>query len=272
MNIFEERNYRTILKNSLKEQKQGGRSLTLKKVAARIGVQYTYLSRALNREDTHLNEDHLLEVCSLLGFFPEETEYLLCLRGLELSSSRGRRDFLEKKTIALKAARGVGAAFEKNPSLGNEVNFLLSPLCWLVYFALGISEYRENPRRIAVAIGIDPQILRSSLQTLSDLSLIEIGENVMQVKKINKNHFHYHPDHPLTRVHQQMLRLACDNQFLRLPENSKQRFMVTFNADTAALEKIKGHFQIFIKEVEKIVVASPSKETHQLNFELFRWF
>lgn len=272
MSIFTDSCYKTILKKRVKAATLAKGPLTLKKIATRIPVQYTYLSRALNHEGTHLSEDHLHEFCKLLHFFPDETEYVLALRGLATASGQSRKDFLTKKIVSLRSSQDLNARPEKNTAVSGEMNFLLSPLAWITYFALDIPKFRENPRRIAAAIGIDVSQLRAILQSLHDLSLIDIGENIFQVSKINKNHFHYHSDHPLTHLHQQMLRLLCDSHYLRLPLNKRHRFMATFNADDEGFEKIERLFSAFLKEVEKVAVASPSKRTFQMNFELFPWF
>ncbi|MFX5813225.1 hypothetical protein ABTE31_21195, partial [Acinetobacter baumannii] len=78
-------------------------------IAARVPVQYTYLSRALNRADTHLSEDHFHEVLKLLHFFPDEIDYLLALRGFEVASSQSRRDYLRKKLAAMRSSREINA-------------------------------------------------------------------------------------------------------------------------------------------------------------------
>ena len=273
MITFQENDYRLILKERIKKTAGGGAPLTLKKIAARISIQYTYLSKALNQEGTHLSEDHLHEICKMLNFYPDELEYVLALRGLAVATSQSRKNYLTKRMLALRSGQqSHGSRMEKNPHISGEVNFLLAPQVWLVYFALGIKDYRENPRKLAANLGIEMAQLKTVLQNLSDLALIEIGENVFAVKKVNKNHFYYNVEHPLTRIHQQLLRLTCDAQIARLPETQKQRFMVTFNAELDTVEKIRKLFATFIKDVEGLVVAAPSKNTFQLNFELFQWF
>lgn len=271
MSVFEQQDYRAILKHKVKQAPPSGSRLTWKKIAARVPVQYTYLSRALNHPDTHLSEDHLHEVCKLLHMFPDEVEYVLALRGLETAASQSRKDFLRKKVMALRSSRELNAPQEKGKPLSGEVNFLLSPLAWVTYFALGLKEYRESPRRIAQRLGIEPGPFKAILQNLHDLGLIEIGENIFQVKKINKNHFHYSFDHPLTHVHQQMLRHLCDAHYMRLPEDRRHRFTATFNADEAGYARIQELYRAFIKDVEKVVMQAQSKMTYQLNFELFPW-
>lgn len=161
---------------------------------------------------------------------------------------------------------------EQGSLASGEIHFVLSPLAWVTYFALGIQQHRDSVRRLAPLLGIDVGQLKSILQSLHDLGLIEIDNDVFTVTKVNKNHFHYGLEHPLTRLHQQALRLACDAHFQKLPEGKRQRFMVTFNADDKCLKKIEDLFSQFILEVEKHVVKAPSQSTYQMNFELFPWF
>lgn len=271
MNVFSTTNYKEALKQKLKDSRLAGPRLTWKKVAARVPLQYTYLSRALNHPDVHLSEDHLHEICKLLHFFPEEIEYLLVLRGLATASSPSRREYLQKKLVTLRSGQQLNAPQEKGSAVSGDVHFLLSPLAWVAYFSLGIKEMRENPRRLAQHLGIEITHLRALLNTLHDLSLIETGKDVFEVLKVNKNHFHYSADHPLTQLNQQLLRPQCDAHFLKLPVSQRHRLMATFNADPIAFSRIEELFGEFIREVEKVAVKAPSRRTYQLNFELFPW-
>jgi len=272
MNIFECRDYKKIIKNRVKFMASDRAGFSLKKVAARISIQYTYLSKALNDELTHLSEDDLFEICEFLNFFPDETRYVLILRNIACSKSEKRKTSLEGRLKRLVSSKQINAPVESHLDSGREIGFYLSPITWLVYFALGRSEFRENPRKLGTILNIESFQLKISLQTLCDLSLIEIGDSVYQIKKVNKNHFHTSPDHPLMRIHQQLLRSFCDSYFSKLPEKQKQRFMVTFNSNEETVSKIKELFSEFIRKSEKLVVSSPSTKTYQLNFELFNWF
>lgn len=272
MKLMEATDYKKVLKIKVKEGPRPGSRLTWKKIAERIDVQYTYLSRTLNRDDVHMSEDHLHEICKLLQLMPDETEYLLSLRGLATAGSQARKDYLTKKIQALRQAKRINAPAEQGSLASGEIHFVLSPLAWVTYFALGIKRQRENVRRLAPLLGIDVGQLKGILHSLHDLGLIEIENDIFNVIKVNKNHFHYGLEHPLTRLHQQALRLACDAHFQKLPEGKRQRFMVTFNADESCHRKIEELFNQFILEVEKQVVKAPSQATYQMNFELFPWF
>ena len=218
-----------------------------------------------------MSQDQLYESCQLLNFFVNETDYVLLLRDLATTSSTQREEYLRKKIQTLKRSKELTAGLEKLKSIEEEVHFLLSPIAWLTYFSLGIRKNRENPRNICHNFNITIEQLKIILQNLVELSLIEVGDHLFNVIKVNKNHFHYGPTHPLMRVHQQLLRSFCDSQLMKLGERDKKRLMVTFNSNPATIREINEKFSSFIKEVEKLAVSSYGERSYQLNFDLFCW-
>ena len=225
----------------------------------------------MNSDYIHLSEDHLYEMGNVLNFLTDEMEYVLLLRNYEASHSVKRKEYLKSKILYIRNKKEVYAQVEAPEILQHDIDFLLSPLNWLVYFMLGIPSYRENPKKIVQSLGMDQTQLEIALQTLKKLSLIKVGKNIYHILKINKNHFHYNAEHSLTRVHQQMLRSFCDAQFLKLSEEQKKRFMVTFNADEKTFLEIQEKFSSFLRHIERKVLEAPSRKTYQMNFELFEW-
>lgn len=271
MRVFDLIHYKEIIRAKTKELSKQRLSLTLKSIAAKVPMQYTYLSRALNREDTHLTEDQLYSICQQLEFFSEEIEYIFLLRSLEVTSHPGRHKFIRKKIEHLKCSKSLMANVEKTTLDHVETKFLLSPLAWVTYFCLTIPEYQTNPKKIAKNFGISEKKLLKILQDLSEQSLIEIENSPWNVKRTLKNHFHYSPSHPLTRLHQQLLKEFSNQHLQKVSEDERVSFMATFNGDMATFELIKEKFQLFIRETEKIAIKSPSKKSYQLIFDLFSW-
>ncbi len=273
MNVFREENYKEIIKKRVKEVALlKAQSLTLRRLAQNISIQYTYLSKTLNHETTHLSEDNLYDICQHLEFFPDEVDFILLLRSAQMTNSPKRKDFLAKKISKMRKAKELHADQSSSYPTGREINFLLSPLAWLTFFALGIKDMRQDPGQLCKLLNINLNQLKSILQNLSDLDLIKTEGNLLNIIKVNKYHTHYGADHPLARIHQQMLRPFCDTRIFTLPEQDKYRFMATFNADSASVKIIRDKFLDFISEVEKVVVPAPGENTFQLNFDLFKWF
>ena len=97
MDIYKQTSYKQIIKDSVKEKKQQRSSFNLRKLAECIPVQYTYLSKVLNHEEAHLNEDHLFKACRLLDFQPSNLNlHCSCDKPRSLKITIGK-DFLFAK-------------------------------------------------------------------------------------------------------------------------------------------------------------------------------
>src|SRR4051812_47511231 len=130
MKIWECSDYKEIIRLRTRELGQTRKSISLKRIAATVPMQYTYLSRALNREDTHLTEDQLHSICHQLDFFPDEVDFIFTLRALAVTRHSGRQEFLRRKIEQLKRTRDIAAPVEKGSARvgSSEATFLLSPL------------------------------------------------------------------------------------------------------------------------------------------------
>lgn len=272
MNVFLESCYKRAIRSRLQELKGQGKPRTLKKVAEKIPVQYTYLSRVLGDDDKHLNEDHLFTICGLLDFEPDEAEFLLLLRAQVTTDHAARRKHLQDKIAHLREAKELRASLQEFNvgKLAQEVGFLFDPLCVVVHVSLGIDEYRKDPTRLCAQLGITRKALKEILKKLSDLEFIELAPNG-SIAKVNRRHIHYSPQHPLMRAHQGFLRSLGASHLPKTEEEDKHSFMVTFSAEPETFQHIKDSFQKFIKDIEKKVVAARCRNTYQLNFDLFKW-
>jgi uncharacterized protein (TIGR02147 family) len=273
MNLFSESNYKTIIRQRVKEFSRTRRKLTLQKLAGRIAIQNSYLSRALNDEKTHLNEDHLYKVCKILEFFPQEIDYVFLLRAKANTDDPERRSFLDDKLNRLRQSDQRSANFQEfdNRTLNEEIAYLFDPLCNLVMVAMFIEDYRVNPRKLCAPLGISVDKLKQVLHKLSNLNFIELGDDAFTVIKVHSHQIHYGTDHPLMRTHQNLLRGKSSTHLGQVPEEEKHCFMGTFSADLKTFEKIKTRFQAFMKEAEQLIADAPSEQVFQINFDLFKW-
>lgn len=273
MNCYAETSYKNILRTRVKELNLQGKRLTLKKIAEKIPIQYTYLSKALNDEDTHLNEDHLFVMGNLLELYPEELEYVCLLRAYETAREPLRRQHVQARLEHLRKEKQLRASLQSHDrdKLEREMAFLFDPLCILVHVSLFVEAYAKEPRKLCPILGITFQQLRSILRKLQQLEYLELSENGGEVLSVNHGHIHYSTEHPLMRVHQALLRSVSATQLLKTDEEDKHSFMVTFSSDAETTRKVKEAFQVFLKQVEPLIVNSPSKGAYQMNFDLFKW-
>ena len=248
------------------------RKLTLQKVASRIAIQNSYLSRALNDEKTHLNEDHLYKVCKLLDFFPQEIDYVFLLRAKDIATDSERRSYLEAKIKRLRLANRRSANLQEPDTrlLNAEMAYLFDPVCNLVMVALFVDEYRQYPRRLCGPLGISPEKLKQVLNrlALTFVTALCLRPRIPYQSK-SKIKFTTALTTPM-RTHQSLLRVKSRPP-PQVSEAEKHCFMGTFSADPETFSKIKARFQVFLKEAEQLIGDAPSKQVFQINFDLFRW-
>lgn len=273
MNVFEFQDYRDAIRKRVKELAKNRPRFTLKALAEKIPLQYTYLSKTLNDSKTHLNEDHLFTLCRYLEFLPNELEFLFLLRARAISSDVFRQKFLDAQIHHLKNSNQLRANVQ-TPNLkllSQEMAYLLDPLCIIVHVSLYIAEYRENPRRLLPMLGIKISRLKEILRKLQEAGFIELGADRETISVLKQNWIHFSTDHPLMRVHQQLLINLSTAQILKLDEKKKFNTMVTFSAAIDSFEEIKDKYVQFLKQVESIVSKSQDQRCYQMNFELFPW-
>ncbi len=273
MDLFLEEDYKNAIRMCLKDRATTRKPLTLKKVAEKIAIQYTYLSKALNDDKTHLSEDHLFAIARIFDLLPEEADFLMLLRAHRVATNPERKADLRLKLERVRKARKLRATVQEVSAMQihHEMAYLLDPLCLLSNIALHLDEYFRSPKKLCQVLGITPGKLKAILRNLEQLGFVELGNQDFEVLKILKSNFHYSTDHPLMRVHQSLLKQYSASQLLKTDEADKHAFMATFTADEPTFEKIKQEFQVFLSKVEKLAIQSKSKGMYQMGFDLFRW-
>jgi hypothetical protein len=272
VSIYEETDYKATLREKIREARSARKGLTMKRLADKIPVQYTYLSKALRDPKTHLNEDHLFALCRMLQMLPEEIDFVFLLRSFAIAQDPTRKAFIQNKINHFRRKRELRAEPREfhSTQLSEEMGYLFDPLCILVHVSLFIEEIAQNPRRLCGPLGVSPDQLAHILKKLHRINFIELDHNGNVARPL-KDQIHYGPDHPLMRVHQALLRHFSAAQLLKTPEHQKHSIMTTFAAEPEVFKAIQKRFQVFLREVESQVIRSRAKHTFQLNFDLFQW-
>lgn len=273
MDIFAKESYKAVLKEQVAYLRRVNKGATLKKIAKRVKIQYTYLSKTLNDSQTHLSQDRLFQICQVLGLGPEETDFVSLLREYETASDPAWREHLLTRLDKVRKTRKLNAKIQDYDSsrLQNEMNYLFDPLADVVCVSLYIPAYRKTPRLLCGQLGITPVRLNKILASLSDVGHIEMEESGGGVKKLLSSPIHYGPDHPLVRVHQNLMKTAILAQLMRVPEDEKQSLLFTMNLDKKSFEAAKVEFQVFLKRLEEIAKKSKTEGTYQLSLDFFKW-
>ncbi len=266
-----ERDYKKVIRQRVKSAQAKRPGLTLKRLASLIPIQSTYLSRVLNDDSLHLNEDHVFAIAKLLHLDSDDTEHLCLLRNWATSGSE-RRPHLLAKIEKFERSRdlAVGQAEFQASQMRQDMRFLFDPMAALVLACLDIPAAQKNPQLFLSELGLSDRRFKEILRVLANSGYVELEG--FRVKRILQNRVHYGLDHPLMRVHLQILKNALSARLMATPEEDKKSFLASFSADREAFEKIRVEFEAFLKRVEQIAAGSRPEHAYQLNFDLLRWF
>jgi hypothetical protein len=272
--VYEYDSYKEAIKNRIQLYKKSRPHLTLKWLAERVPVQYTYLSMVLNKEKAHLNEDQLYRVAELLEYLPEETDFLLLLRSEKSANETKHQQYLKKKIEQIRMQRSVSAEYKTSNSaqLDIEMKYMLNPLAQLTHVALFINEYQQDPRRLCGHLGISLDKLRELLEILEMNQYIELGEDHFEIKKVHNQRAHFGREHPLMRVAQMLNRSSLQSRMQNTTEEKKEGFFVTFSMDDEGFTEVKKLFSDFLKNVQEVKRKTKNKHLYQMNFDFLKWF
>ncbi|MFZ3229709.1 MAG: hypothetical protein WA160_05865 [Pseudobdellovibrio sp.] len=274
--IFEYTDYKQFIKNKVRSLKKNNHSLTLQKISDQISIQYTYLSKVLNHDSHHLSDDHLYLIAQILKLNPSEIDFLTLLKDFTISQSSLRKKFLADKIDSIRKEKKLNIKVQITDQniIAKETDYLFDPLCLLVYVALSSTYLNQKSFNLPLALGITQKKYRQILLVLQQNEMIELG-NGQEAKKILKGKFHIGRNHPLMRVHQNIMKSTLQNKLLQTDEDDKFSFMATFTSDSEGFKLVQNEFQNFLKKVEKICTRSDKPSFHrnlfQLNFDLLKW-
>jgi hypothetical protein len=236
-------------------------------------VQYTYLSKALNDDSTHLNEDHLFVITRALEFFPEETEFLILQRAHATARDPERKTYLERKIRQQRRAHKLNADDQVMTSdkLSDQIRYLFEPLAQVVHMALDLKHFADDPRRLLAPLQINLDQLKEILRVLSRNEYIELEPDGLGIRKVTPGAIHFGPEHVLMRANLALTKSQMLARIARTPDADKYGFNVTFTMDQASFVKVREEFQSFLKRVEKIAQGARNEHVFQMSFDLFKW-
>lgn len=274
MSIYEQNDYKSVIKYRIKDLRATQPQKTLKKLAQNIPVQYTFLSKVLNSDSAHLSEDHLFKLSRMLEFLPDEIDFILLLRSSQTAQASQRREYCLQKIEQIRRQREISADFATSTSEGlkKEMAYLFNPYCMLVHVSLFIKEYQQSPQKLAALFGIQYEKMRETLVVLEDNGYIVTGDDPFDIKEVKQRYPHFGPEHPLTRLHQATIKNHMLQKLGHSLEEDKDSFFVTFTMDEEGFTKVKKLFRDFLKQVQEVTFDAKHKQLYQLNFDLLKWF
>lgn len=236
-------------------------------------MQYTFLSKILNDEDSHLSRSHLYTIAQYLEFLPNEKDYLLLLRDHEAATNTDLKKYLFGKIEAYRKTKFIEAKFESGESslMTLEMKYLLDPVTVVTHSFLMVEKYKDDPKRIANELGVTFEIIKQAILDLAQIDFIELEENSLKVKRVLQSRLHYPATHPLMQTYLKLMRNHCSSEIAKKPGSQKKSFYLTYVADEPTQQKIAEKFDKFITDINSMVRDAKNESVHQLNLDLFSW-
>lgn len=263
--------YKARIRTRIQSLKKANAGFSLKQLAPKIPVEYTYLSRSLKDGGSHLADDALFQLLGLLKFSEAESEIISLLKAWEVSQHPIRRKTLLRRIQALDAewAAQANPVPLMDPIL--ESQLLVEPYCWIIFTAMHIPRFLERPLLLLEPLGLPEERLRRVLLDLERAALIQRRTDVLHGYRLLQSNIHISKEHPMMRTHQMLLKRTLADRISKTEEDAKESFFVTFTADSASFEELQTRLKVLLKEFQKMVVDSKDHHLYQLQIDLCRW-
>lgn len=267
--LFAQTCYKALLRHKQKEIFRARPNLTWKTLAAKAGVQHTYLSRAFHRSEVHIGEDHLHEMMDLLQFDEVEKEYLLLLRARATASGARRKAYIQARLDSMAREHYVRVDAVNRQATPEQAEFLMNPLLMILYVALHVKKYARSPGLLPRLTGLTQTQIDHHLRQLEEMGMISTGKNGSVT--VRQMAMHFSKDHPLMRGSQQIMRHYVSARSAQVQESEKVAFMATFSAPEGTQEKIRDEFYRFLAKAQALAAKGDGERVYQMSFDLFPW-
>jgi uncharacterized protein (TIGR02147 family) len=265
MNIFEEADYKKILKHLVEEQGKAARGI-YRKMADHLRVNPSLISQVLSGPKD-FTEEQIIFVCEFLGLAKLESRYLLTLVQLARAGSVALKNMHEEsleeiRKKALSLAHRVPKV--KTLSEAEKIQFYSS---W-AYAAVQLCATLEKPQRFA-DICERLHLNRSEAKAILDF-LLKSGMVVEErgVYKPGPSHTHLEKSSPhIVNLHKNW-RLKAIERAGRLSEEELM-YSCSFSVSRKDFAVIREEFMRSIQKFITTATNSPAEELAQVNVDLF---
>lgn len=272
--IFDHTDYKHVLKERVKDLKKTRPKFSLQYLATTLDIQYTFLSKVLNSASHNLNEDQIFTAGYALEFLDDEVDYLLLLRSHQATQNKTRKNFLFQKISSLQKRHSLSLnkAEPTSHQMLEDMRYLMDYQALVIHAALSIKAIQKNPLSLTSLMGIEPAKLKETLVLLNQMGRIEYDPKSHEVKKIIHSRLHFGKDHPLTRMHQLVMKTAFNQMSFSKSEDKKENLFITFTTNPEGFEKIKKQMKHFMSDVQKITFDHKHSGVYQMNLDFLEIF
>lgn len=271
MNIYNELDYREILRKTVEERKKIDSSVTFQSMAAHTRIQKAYLSQVI-KGARDLSQDQLYLATQYLNFSPEESEYMKLLLDYARSGLADRKkELLREIKVWQKQKNKTSQYIDVEELTQREINredYFLDPINQVVHMGLHCEEYREDPMKLADRLFLPKEKISHYIKNLQRMGIVDIDE---QGISLNEVELHLPRSSPIFASYKSQCYTNTMNRLKKLEESKTYNLSVIFSADEEVRKEINDQFMKFLTKVKKLVGNSQSTEVFQMNFDLFSW-
>jgi hypothetical protein len=265
--------YKASIKWLLAEHKKVASSrFTFERLSQACRVHKTYLSRVLNSDTTHLNDDQLYRASQFLGLTKRDREFLFLLHSYQKTDIKERKEELRDKIASfqeLKQKSESKLSFRNEHSERELAEYYYDPNMQLVHMFLKVRKYQNDTHLIADKIGISYDYLTSILSKLESHGLIALEGDAYKV--ISGAVTHLTVDSPLFKAYRVGQRVRALDRIQKLENDRTYNFNVLITSNETVRKEIQTRFIKWLQEVQSIVMDSEDQEVYQMSFDLFDW-
>lgn len=266
MNIFEENNYKVILKHYILDESSQPKWGIYKKISDYLNVNPSLVSQVISGSKD-FTEEQIITVCEFLGLGKLESKYLLSLVLISRAGSVSLKKYFEEQLLEIrKQALNLSRRLKDTKTLSDSEQFKFYST-WL-YSAIHLMttlDQKPNFKTICDRFHLSPQEAQEVISFLVEIGLVleKEGEYFPGVKNT-----HLAKSSIFIVNHHRNWRLKAIQAVDHLTE---QELMYTcnFSVSRKDFSVIREEFMKVIQKFLKIAQESPAEDLAQLNIDLF---
>lgn len=271
MIIYGYDSYKLFLRDLVESRKLAERQFSYAKLAQKIGVQRSYLSRVLNG-DASLNADQLFLLSTELNILGEERKYLLLLLELDRCHVPARRLELAAECEKHKKEKLRTEAYMKRESIAPSetafVEYYGNALVPIVHMFLTIPAFLKDPEGLCDRLQISRKALGSALQTLERCDLLRLEKTGYQL--VEKDLF-LSARSNLWKIYGTQFRLKSIEYHQKTEDEHDYFFTASFSANEELRQRLRQKLKDLLEWLSPLVEKSHSEEVFHLNLDLFKF-
>lgn len=272
--LYDYTDYKLAIKDRIKDLKKTKPKFSIQYISEILDIQYTFLSKVLNSEIHHLNEDQVFMAGQTLDFLHDEIEFLMLLRSYGSAKLKNRKNYLLQKILTLQKKNTLSANTPeiKQTQFDDDMKYLMNYFNIVIYVSMWIKDVQKNPHLLCSLLGLDFSQIKDTLLMLDRMGQIKYDVKNNKITEVKDTRTHFGKNHPLTRTHQLVMKTNLNQKSFAASEEKKENLFMTFTTDQEGFKKIKQQIQEFSKQIQQTTFNNSHTGTYQMNIDFLELF